>query len=289
MNIQMAQGGSVSGTMRDDRVLLLTRFVAALVILILILAVLALYLNPDQTAQNFAWTIQPRMTAMAMGAGYLMGAYFFARVLTASHWHRVAAGFLAITAFTIGMALATILHLDRFHQGQWNAILWEVVYALTPFLVPFIWFLNQRTEPGTPEVNDVTVPRLLRQAVAITGIVMLLASLLVFVQPQFAISIWPWSLTPLTARVLAGWLLLPGIGGIYLLRESRWSGWRILVESVIVASAFMLIATVIAWSDWQPSNPFTLLLAAGIVAALLFMPALYLFFERRRRTAVSRT
>jgi hypothetical protein len=129
----------------------------------------------------------------------------------------------------------------------------------------------------------------MRQAVAIIGIVTLLAALMVFIQPQFAISIWPWSLTPLTARVLAGWLLLPGIAGIYLWRESRWSGWRILVETVTVASAFMLIATVIAWSDWRPSNPLRLLFAAGTVGALVFMPALYLFFERRMRTMVAHT
>jgi peptidoglycan/LPS O-acetylase OafA/YrhL len=274
---------------RDDHVLLFTRVVATFIIPVLILAVLALYLNPGQTAQNFAWTIRPRMTAMAMGAGYLMGAYFFVRVLTTSRWHRVAAGFLPITAFTTAMALATVLHLDRFHNGQWNAILWEVLYAITPFLILFTWFLNQRTDPGTPEATDATLPRFMRQAVAITGTVALLSALMVFVQPQFALRIWPWSLTPLTGRVFAGWLLLPGTAGIYLWRESRWSGWRVPLESVTVASVFMLIATVIAWGDWRRSNPLTLLFVAGIVGALLFMPATYLFFERRMRTTVVRT
>ncbi|HLW61478.1 MAG TPA: hypothetical protein VKV57_16375 [bacterium] len=273
---------------RDDHVLLLTRVVAALIIPILILAVLALYLNPGQTAQNFAWTIRPRMTAMAMGAGYLMGAYFFVRVLTTSRWHRVAAGFLPITAFTTAMALATILHLDRFHNGQWNAILWEVLYAITPVVILFTWLLNRRTDPGTPEANDATVPRFTRRAVAVMGTVALLSALILFVQPQFAIRIWPWSLTPLTARVFAGWLLLPGIAGIYLCRECRWSGWRIPLESVTVANVFILIATVIAWNDWRPSNPLTLLFIAGIVGALLLLPTLYLFFERRTVTTVVR-
>lgn len=289
MNVQTPRSATSSTATRDDRVLPLTRIVGVLVIAILILAVLALYLNPDQTAQNFAWTITSRMTAMAMGAGYLMGAYFFARVLTTSHWHRVAAGFLPIAAFTTGMALATILHLDKFHEGQWAAIIWEVVYALTPFLLPLVWFLNQRTEPGTPEATDVTVPRLMRQAVAIVGIAILLFSLLTFVQPQFAISIWPWTLTPLTARVLAGWLLLPAIGCIYLMRESRWSGWRVLLETATVGAAFFLIALIVAWNDWSQTNPLTWVMAFLIIGALLFMPALYVFFERRRRTLGART
>src|SRR5713226_1610286 len=118
---------------RDDRILPATRVVAAGVIFILMLAVLALYLNPDLTDQNFAWTIRPRMMPMMMGAGYLMGAYFFARVLTGRHWHESSGGFIPITAFTIFMALATILHLEKFHQGTFTAALWMVVYAITPF------------------------------------------------------------------------------------------------------------------------------------------------------------
>jgi hypothetical protein len=272
-----------------DRVLLLTRVVAACIIPILLLAVLALYLHPSQTAQNFAWTIRPRMTAMAMGAGYLMGAYFFASVLTTSHWHRVAAGFLPITAFTSAMGLATILHLDRFHTGQWNAILWEVLYAITPFLVFFTWLLNRRTDPGMPETTDAAVPGFMRQAVAVVGAVMLLAAVVIFVRPQVAIRIWPWSLTPLTARVVAGWLLLPAVAGIYLWREPRWSSWRVPLESVAVACVFILVATVIAWDDWRPSNPLTVLFVAGIVGALVFIPPTYLFFERRTRATVART
>src|SRR5438034_4272681 len=140
MTTQTVPSAHTSDLVRDDRVLPLTRLVALGVILILLLAVLSLYLFPDFTDQNFAWTILPRMTAMAMGAGYLMGAYFFARVLTGSRWHHFAAGYLPITAFTIGIALATILHLERFHQGQFNASLWELLYSITPFLVPCIWY-----------------------------------------------------------------------------------------------------------------------------------------------------
>ena len=282
MATQTVPSASTSASLRDDRVLPLTRIVALGVILILLLAVVVLYLLPDSTDQNFAWTVLPRMTAMAMGAGYLMGAYFFLRVLTGSRWHHFAAGYLPITAFTIGMALATILHLERFHQGQFNAILWEVVYALTPFLVPFIWYIQQRYEPGTPEPGDVEVPLRFRQIVGLAGVGALLASILIFLAPQLVMSIWPWTLTPLTARVLAGWLLLPAVGGIVLWREARWSGWRVLVETVTVASVFMLLAVLISWNDWQASNPLTWLLVLAMLGALVGMPALYFYMQSRR-------
>ena len=274
---------------RDDRVLLLTRIIAAAVIFILVLAVLSLYLLPDTTDQNFAWTIKPRMMAMAIGAGYLMGAYFFARVLTARRWHRVAGGYLSITAFTIAMALATILHWERFHQGDWHFVLWAVVYGLTPFLVPLVWWRNQRTDTRVPEADDYTLPQLLRSVAGIVGVAALLAAVLVFLQPERAISLWPWSLTPLTARVLAGWMMLPAIGGLYLMREPRWSASRVLFEAVTVGAAFFLIALIVSWSDLSPTNLLRWGMALGTALTVVFVPVAIVAFDRRRRPTLART
>ena len=85
---------------RDDRILPFTRVVAAVVIVILVFAWIVLYLLPAETDHRFAWTIQPTMTAMVMGAGYGSAIYFFVRLLTERRWHRVTLGFFPITVFT---------------------------------------------------------------------------------------------------------------------------------------------------------------------------------------------
>ncbi len=128
---------------RDDHITLETRIIGASVILALLLAFLALYVVPDHTDQNFAWTILPRTSAILLGAGYTAGAYFFARVVTERRWHRVRAGFPAITAFTVCMLAATLLHWSRFHQGALPFYLWFIIYLLTPFVVPWLWWRNQ--------------------------------------------------------------------------------------------------------------------------------------------------
>ncbi len=64
---------------RDDRVLPETRVVSALIVPFLIVGFVILYLFPGDTGRLFAWTIEPRMTPLVMGAGYFAGAYFFAR------------------------------------------------------------------------------------------------------------------------------------------------------------------------------------------------------------------
>ncbi len=68
----------------DDRVYPLTRWVAGAVIPFLLLAFVILYFLPGSSGRFFAWDINPAMTAMFMGAGYLGGAYFFAHVWPAT-------------------------------------------------------------------------------------------------------------------------------------------------------------------------------------------------------------
>ncbi len=268
--------------MADDRVLRLTRAAAAAVIVVLVLAIWVLYFNPDTTNQNFAWTITPRLTVLALGAGYGMGIYFFLRVLTVPRWHSVAAGFLPITTFTIFMALATVLHLDRFHIGAWNFDLWAVIYAITPFLVPFLWWRNQKHDPHVLSSGDRAVPLLVRRVTLFAGIVFVLLGLLAFAAPTLVIGVFPWKLTPLTARVIAGWAMLPGVGGIMLGREPRWSGWKTLVESFVVGVVLFALALPRAWTDLAPNAPGTwvlLVVVTGMIAGTLVF---YLFMQTRQ-------
>jgi uncharacterized integral membrane protein len=126
-------------TIKDDRIHTFTRIVSASIIVVLLLAILVLYVETSHTDLHFAWTIQPPSSAILIGAGYSAGAFFFARLLGQKKWHRVQAGFLPITAFTIFMLAATVLHWGRFHHGTFAFYLWTAIYIVTPFLVPIIW------------------------------------------------------------------------------------------------------------------------------------------------------
>src|SRR5438270_12875317 len=99
---------------RDDRVLATTRVLGIVIVPFLVVAFVLLYLFPGDTGRWFAWEVKPRIMPLIMGSGYLAGSYFFVRVLFARRWHRVHLGFVPITTFTLFMAVATLMHLDRF-------------------------------------------------------------------------------------------------------------------------------------------------------------------------------
>jgi len=276
---QITEGKGV----RDDRILRETRVVSFIIPPFLIVAFIMLYFFPDNTEQLFAWTIKPSMTPLIMGAGYAAGGYFFVRAIMASRWHLLSLGFPAITAFTWFMALATLLHFDKFNHNHISFYAWLILYIVTPILVPIIWWRNRATDPHVLESSDVAVPQWVRMATGIVGAVLFLIALFLFIFPNTAISIWPWTLTPLTARVVAGWFALPGVVGMAFATDVRWSSWRITLQSQIAGVVLILIGVVRAWSNFDTSKLSTWLFVAGMIMLMAALTYLYVAMEALRR------
>ena len=151
---------------RDDRVLPETHLLAWFVSPFLIAAAYILLGFPDQTGALFAWPIKPPMTAMMLGSAYLGGLYFFIRVGLARQWHTLKAGFLPVAGFATLLALATVLHWDRFTPGHISFIAWAGVYFVAPFLVVAVWLRNRHTDPLTPAPGEQSDPELSALAAA---------------------------------------------------------------------------------------------------------------------------
>lgn len=275
-------------TSRNDRIFASTQIVGGSIIFVLLLAFVALYLFPDHTDIDFAWTILPRTSALFIGAGYTAGAYFFARLIMDKKWHRVQAGFLPITAFTIFMLAATILHWDRFHHGALNFYLWTIIYAITPILVPFLWWQNQKTVSTDLEEHDVRFSALVRGGLGLIGIVGALIFIVVFFQPALLISAAPWKLTPLTARIFAGWSILTLCTVASIGYDGRWSATRTLMESAMVGIGLCLLALPRMWTDFNTSNPMTYALVGSLFLALIAFTVIHIRLDqlsRKTRTA----
>jgi hypothetical protein len=270
-----------SASVSDDRILPFTRVVAGVVIAILVLAFIVLFLMPNDTDRRFAWTIQPSMTAMLMGAGYGSALYFFICVVTGRRWHHVAPGFLPTTVFTWMMLGATFLHWERFRHGSTPFLLWLWIYLITPLLVPAVWLVNRSHDPGTREERDASYPSWMRRAMAAAGAGMSLIAVWMYVLPASAISVWPWMLTPLTARAVAAFVALPGVGWLMIASDERWSSARVLLGTVSIGLVLLLIAVARAWSEFDHGSAFTYVYVAGLVGTLAAVGALSAWMHRR--------
>ncbi len=268
---------------RDDRILPETRWLAVFIIPFLVAAFILLYFWPNDTDKLFAWTIKPAITPMMLAAAYSGGIYFFTRAALAKQWHLMKLGFLPVAAFAALLGVATLLHWDRFNHSHISFFTWAALYFTTPFLVLAVWLRNRTTDPRTAESNEVIIPQVIRLFIGVVGVITLAVSLLLFLQPALMIHLWPWTLTPLTARVVGAMFALPGLVGLGIALEKRWSAARIILEAQAFSILMILIATARAWSDFGQSNAITWLFVGGLSFLLIALATLYVSIEIRIR------
>lgn len=276
-------------TERDDPVLPAMRVVAVVVVLVLLPALVILWGLPSRTADLWAWPIKPDLTPIFMGAGYGAGAYFFVRVHRARRWHEVSVGVLSAAVFALLMLVTTLVHYDKFNHGDAPTLAaiafygWTSVYVVSPFLVGWLWWRNQRLDPGVPDDDDALVAPTVRLVARGLAIAALLTAAVVLISPSVAIDNWGWKLTPLTARVLACFTAQVGVGFLLLSRDPRWSSWRVLVQTFLIAVGLLLAGAARAGDDFDQHCLLTWGYLAALAGAGVALLALYRSMERSVR------
>lgn len=265
----------------DDHVLRTTQVVSAVIIPFLVLAFVVLWGWPGDTGRLFAWPIKPPLTAMLLGSVYLGGAYFFARAVRTTHWHTIKAGFPPVATFATLMGIATILHWGKFTHSHVAFWLWAALYFTTPLLIAGVWIVNRRFEDRDTD-DETLVSPLMTRTIGSIGVLAVAMALLLFLLPQQAIDVWPWTLTPLTARVM-GAIFALGLAAVGAFTERRWSAYRLMIQVEIVMLVLILGAGVRAAADWEPSNVLTWLFAGGFTGVLVASVVLYVRMEAQAR------
>lgn len=177
-----------------------------------------LFFLAPQTDRTFAWTITPPVTAAFLGSGYGAGLVLSALSLRARTWAEVRVPYVTVLVFTWLTTAATFLHLDRMHfttpgrgpLAEPAAWFWTGVYVVVPVAMAVL-LVPQAHAPGRDPQRRLPLPPALRVAVALEGAVLLAVGAVLFVAPGAADRVWPWALTPLTARVVAAWLVAFGV------------------------------------------------------------------------------
>jgi hypothetical protein len=254
----------------------------ALIVPFLLAAFFILYIRPQDAGLLFAWPIAPSMTSFVLASAYFGGAYFFVRVVFERQWHRIAIGFLPVTTFAALMMVATLLHWDRFTHGSVSFVTWAVLYATTPWLVFGAWLRNRPSDRGVLDLGEVEIPPTIRWIMGGLGALVLIVGLLLFVLPNVLIAMWPWRLTPLTARVIGACFALTGVFGLVIAQDRRWTAARIALQSQAVGVLLILVGIVRAWSDFKSGNATTWLFAGGMAVLLVAVASLYVILERKR-------
>ena len=105
-------------TVRDDQVLPATRVAAVVVVAVLVPALVILWGLPTRTDDLWAWTIRRRSRRSSWARATAPGRTSSCASGRRRRWHEVSVGVLSAAAFALLMLITTLLHFDKFNQGQ---------------------------------------------------------------------------------------------------------------------------------------------------------------------------
>jgi hypothetical protein len=237
-------------------------------------AVMAIGVSPADSATNFSWPIQPVVMAAVLGAFYMSSALLFLLPFFAKRWEMIRVMILPTAIFSTVQLIATFLHWDKFSIGTTPFYVWFASYLLPPpiFVGAYIWHQRhsqtQTTQSGQP------LPAWMRTLFWISGIGLIVLATSAFILPSLLIPVFPWQLTPLTARSLCGWIMISGVLLISMVRENDRSRVRFATPFLILVLPTILLqmsrfANQVNWTN-------TTLWIGLILAAVMCGSGLYL-------------
>jgi len=188
---------------------------------------------------------------------------------------------VSVALFASLLGVATILHWDKFNHQHVAFWLWTGLYFTAPFLVTGAWLANRRYA-APAGADERRLGGTARSIVAATGTIALVQGIVMFLAPLRMIAIWPWTLTPLTCRVV-GAIFCLGSAGIVVLVDPRWTTLRLMLQVEMLMVTLTLVGAVRAPAEFDPSRALTWLLLSGFIAVLL--GSVYLWYAMERRPA----
>jgi len=268
---------------QSDLVYPITRWVAGLVVPFLVVAFIILYFLNGYTEKLFAWEIKSPMTSMMLGSAYAGGIYYFTGVILTRQWHRIKVGFIPVTIFASILNVTTILHWDKFNHGTLPFFAWVSLYFTTPFIIFGLWLSNRRQDTNQPDTGEAIIPPIIRFIIGAIGVTTLAIAIFLFLNPSLMIQLWPWTLTPLTSRVMAAMFSLPGMVGLGMAMDSRWSSAQVILQSQGFSIFLILVAVLRDQSAFNWSTPGSWLFTIGLAGMLAGIVAFYGYFARLQK------
>ena len=275
----------MASTINDDRLIPLTRIAFTPLAIFTTIFGPLLYFLPAETAQYWAWEINPEMSAAWVGAGYTFGAFAIWTILIIGRFQKLFVPIMATWSLSTVMLIATILHIDRFFTDRVQFWIWFIIYLALPFALPVTWWLNKR-RAIPPQKDDLLFPKGLTNLAPVVSLPFYLLAFILLLNPSFAASFWPWQLTPLMSRVISGWLMFIATGVLCLWFERRYSVYREFMLQAGIWFALILFAGWRHLDNFDFSRPAAYVFFGLFIILVPLVFGLFFYFERQSRATI---
>ncbi len=237
------------------------------------LAGFQLFILTEYTRTYFAWDVLPPLTAASLGAAYWASVLVELSSARGATWAKARVAVPGVWAFTALTLIVTLLHFDRFHFSRVDlapraaAWLWLGIYAGVPLAMLLAALLQRRT-PGTEPPREKPFPTWLRAFFLVEGSGMAVMGAALLVAPGSTLPLWPWLLTPLTARAIGAWFVALAVVAFCAYRENDLSRIRPVGGGFTVFSILELVALARYPADMNWASPGAWIYTAFLLSLL---------------------
>jgi hypothetical protein len=256
-------------------------------VVLLVVGVLLFFL-PERTDELFAWTVGPPLMAAFMGASYLASAALIGLSARQPWWVQARLSLVTSWVFLVTMEIVTLVHIDRFHfdpalplLARMAAWVWLALYTAVPvwIVVVVILALRRRVQDPPPRWP---LPVWFRGILVLYGALVAVVAGVFLFAPEPAAEMWPWALTPLTARTVGSWMLPTAVLAIHAAVENDLDRLLPVAVTWTLGGVLQPVAVVRYLDDFDATGS-TLYL--GYVAPLAVFGVVTLWLRRRAKLA----
>jgi hypothetical protein len=230
-------------------------------------AFVLLFVLSEETDEWFSWTIQPPLTAAFLGASYLAAFVLFARTAQRGDWGSARATLVPVSVIAFLLLVATITHEDRFHDDLFGWF-WKAAYFVAPVAIAAAVALQLRRGDDTGHARA-PLPPGLRLVLSLQGAAMLAAGAWLFVAPHSADALWPWDLTPLTARAIGAFVAGFGVSALHAAVADDLRSFEVAALAYTALGGLELVALARYTSDLTGADVDSWLYAGFLASVLL--------------------
>lgn len=256
-----------------DRVGIIQCFLAAFFVL--------WFLILPADGKYFAWPVVPELTAMFLGAGFILRSYFGFHLWRDKYWYTVRWSMFGDFAFLSVLFITTWWHVQEMNwhlEGVSSGLrifsliithVWILAYTFEPLTV---FLLHPRDfEANAPVPAQVSEGELLQPTKSVLIAMFYLGSALwalFFFTPEFANSRWPWALNPFDARIMSAWFAGVATWSVTMYFMKDWAEVKMGVRAILLFVSGLLAVWLIA--SWRyPLNDTAIAARQGWIYAIV--------------------
>lgn len=224
-------------------------------------------LIPELVDKAIPWLVPP-LHARFIGAIYLSAVVLMGGSMMAHKYNEVRVATVIVSIWTGALFFISLFYLNEFDFSRGPVLFWFGAYIAYP-IIGFWIAWTQRA--ARDEYAGPTLPNWIRNYFFAQGVTLTALALVLFLAPEFMLTVWPWKVTRMLVQIYSGPFLAFGVGSLMLSRQQTWLEVRIGAIGIFVLAIGVILASTLHRSLFTASSPSTLIWFGGfsLVAIIL--------------------